>query len=192
MPVTINGDGTITGLSVGGLGSGVVNTASIASNAVTSPKLASGVGGKILQVVEGSTTSEATSSSTSLIDSNLTASITPTAASSKILVLVNQAYCPFRDSGSGVNGRLTLVRDSTTILDQTTSQDNSLGFTINNYNQFLRLGMRVPLFKLDSPNTTNSVTYKTQFCTIVTSNTGRVQCQRDGLVSTIELLEIAA
>ena len=27
MPVTINGDGSIAGLSVGGLGSGVVNTA---------------------------------------------------------------------------------------------------------------------------------------------------------------------
>ena len=52
MPVTINGNGSITGLSVGGLGSGVVNTAtlangsvdadSLASNAVTSAKLASG------------------------------------------------------------------------------------------------------------------------------------------------------
>ena len=30
MPVTINGDGSIAGLSVGGLGSGVVNTATIA------------------------------------------------------------------------------------------------------------------------------------------------------------------
>ena len=39
MPVTINGDGSITGLSVGGLGSGVVNDTSLASNAVTSVKL---------------------------------------------------------------------------------------------------------------------------------------------------------
>ena len=33
MPVTINGDGSITGLSVGGLGSGVVNTATLANGA---------------------------------------------------------------------------------------------------------------------------------------------------------------
>ena len=39
MPVTINGNGSITGLSVGGLGSGVVNDTTLASNAVTSVKL---------------------------------------------------------------------------------------------------------------------------------------------------------
>ena len=149
-------------------------------------------GGKILQVVEASTTSEATSSSTSLSDTNLSASITPSSTSSKILVLVNQAYCVFRDSGSSVNGRLVLLRDSTTIIDHTTSQDNVLGFTINNYSHFLRLGMRVPLFKLDSPNTTSSVTYKTQIATINTSATGRVQAQRDSMISTIELLEVSA
>tara|TARA_B100001287_G_C22513608_1_gene449417 strand:+ start:66 stop:773 length:708 start_codon:yes stop_codon:yes gene_type:complete len=40
MPVTINGDGSITGLSVGGLGSGVVNDTTLASNAVTNAKIA--------------------------------------------------------------------------------------------------------------------------------------------------------
>ena len=43
MPVTINGDGSITGLSVGGLGNGgVVDADSIAANAVTTAKIASG------------------------------------------------------------------------------------------------------------------------------------------------------
>ena len=42
MPVTINGDGSITGLSVGGLGNGgIVDADSLAANAVTSTKLAS-------------------------------------------------------------------------------------------------------------------------------------------------------
>ena len=45
MPVTINGDGSITGLSVGGLGSGVVNTASIADDAVTVDKASGSVKG---------------------------------------------------------------------------------------------------------------------------------------------------
>ena len=39
MPVTINGDGSIAGLSVGGLGSGVVNTATLANNAVNASKI---------------------------------------------------------------------------------------------------------------------------------------------------------
>ena len=40
MPVTINGNGSITGLSVGGLPNGTVNTDTLASNAVTSAKIA--------------------------------------------------------------------------------------------------------------------------------------------------------
>ena len=38
MPVTINGNGSISGLSVGGLGSGVVNTATLANGAATQAK----------------------------------------------------------------------------------------------------------------------------------------------------------
>ena len=60
MPVTINGNGSITGLSVGGLGSGVVNDATLASNAVTTTKIASGAisgatlpAGSIIQTVIG-------------------------------------------------------------------------------------------------------------------------------------------
>ena len=50
MPVTINGDGSITGLSVGGLGSGVVNEATIADGAVTQAKRNFATG-EVLQVV---------------------------------------------------------------------------------------------------------------------------------------------
>jgi len=42
MPITINGDGSITGLAVGGLPNGSVDADSLAANAVTSAKLASG------------------------------------------------------------------------------------------------------------------------------------------------------
>ncbi len=40
MPVTINGDGSITGLSVGGLPNGTVDADTLASNAVTTAKIA--------------------------------------------------------------------------------------------------------------------------------------------------------
>ena len=42
MPVTINGNGSITGLSVGGLPNGTVNADTLASNAVTTDKIANG------------------------------------------------------------------------------------------------------------------------------------------------------
>ena len=46
MPVIINGSGSVTGLSVGGLPDGTVDADTLASSAVTAAKLASGVGGK--------------------------------------------------------------------------------------------------------------------------------------------------
>ena len=47
MPITINGSGTITGVSVGGLPDGIVDTDMIANNAVTSAKstITSGLAG---------------------------------------------------------------------------------------------------------------------------------------------------
>ena len=49
MALSFAGNGTITGLSVGGLPDGTVDEGTLANNAVGSGKLASGVGGKLLQ-----------------------------------------------------------------------------------------------------------------------------------------------
>ena len=57
MAITINGDGTITGVSVGGLPDGIVDADMLATAAVTSAKIASGAGGQVLQVQYNSTTS---------------------------------------------------------------------------------------------------------------------------------------
>ena len=42
MPIAINGSGTVTGISVGGLPDGIVDTDMIAANAVTAPKIGNG------------------------------------------------------------------------------------------------------------------------------------------------------
>ena len=70
MPVTINGNGSITGLSVGGLPNGTVDADTLASNAVTSSKIAdlfsSGaitIGGMRIQT--GTVTTDSSASSTS-------------------------------------------------------------------------------------------------------------------------------
>ena len=54
MPVTINGDGSITGLSVGGLGAGVVNTATLADGAATQAKRTYAAG-EVVQVATTTT-----------------------------------------------------------------------------------------------------------------------------------------
>ena len=62
MPVTINGDGSITGLSVGGLGSGVVNTATLADGAATQSKRTF-ASGEIIQTISNTFNNEFTFSS---------------------------------------------------------------------------------------------------------------------------------
>ena len=51
--------------------------------------LPAGVGGKVLQVVHSSTSTSASTSATTLIDTGLSGTITPSSTSSKILVIVN-------------------------------------------------------------------------------------------------------
>ena len=84
MPVTINGDGSITGLSVGGLGSGVVNTATLADGAATGPKKGAG---STIQVVQATKTDAfSTTSFSSWTDIGPQGSITATKANNKIMV----------------------------------------------------------------------------------------------------------
>ena len=89
MPVTINGNGSITGLSVGGLGSGVVNNATLANGAASGSKLTMPSGSVIQTKVvtyDNATGGIATSGDTLTTVSQLALSITPTAANSKFFL----------------------------------------------------------------------------------------------------------
>jgi hypothetical protein len=94
MPVTINGSGSIAGLSVGGLGNGgIVDADSIASNAVTSAKLASGAisastlpAGSIVQVQFTTSTAGKGTSGSGQHASGLVTTLTPARAGSKFFV----------------------------------------------------------------------------------------------------------
>jgi hypothetical protein len=85
MPVTINGDGSIAGLSVGGLGSGVVNTATLASNAITSAIQPAGSVIQVNQTVKTDTFST-TSFTNTWVDIGPQGSITAIKAGNKIMV----------------------------------------------------------------------------------------------------------
>ncbi len=72
-------------------------------------------GGKVLQVVQGTTQTAASTTSASYSDTNLTATITPSSASSKILVMVMQAM-KSAASGAASNGFfIKLFRGATAI-----------------------------------------------------------------------------
>jgi hypothetical protein len=96
MAITIDGTaGTIAGVAVGGLPDGIVDGDMLAANAVTTGKildatiasgdLASGVGGKTLQIVESTTDSQVSANAESWTDL-LTLSITPVSSSSQLYV----------------------------------------------------------------------------------------------------------
>jgi hypothetical protein len=143
-------------------------------------------GGKVLQVVNATYATETTVSSSTFIDSGLTATITPTASNSKILVLTQQL---FRNSGGGVNcrnGRVKLLRGATVIWD-TGLNDIGIYAGGNGANDI----QAIALFNftyMDSPATTSATTYKTQLATGEDTNRANLQ----NTTSSIILLEIGA
>ena len=170
MAIQINGNGTITGISVGGLPNGIVDTDMIAANAVSSAKLASGTGGKILQVVSSNMDQTYSSNSTSYTSIGLNATITPASTSSKILVLMDLIfggtvnsynYGRILRTPSGGSGTAIAIGE-----DRTSSYSNSerASFTMvclnNNNAQFKNWHATVNF--LDSPNTTAATTYAVQ------------------------------
>lgn len=108
--------------------------------------------GNVLQVVQTTTTSRVTTTSTSYVDaSGYTASITPSSSSSKVLVVCNL----FHGSTSASGIWLKLLRDSTSISD-------AVGYTGGPSNAAY-MTQCTAITHLDSPSTTSSVTYKIQF-----------------------------
>jgi len=119
--------------------------------------------GKVLQVVQGSTTSSVSSTSSSYADTNLSASITPSSSSNKILVLVNQLIYHDNNDGADENyGLLKILRGSTAIFTTPSSSDLRITAEAASNNE-LRFGNRVSFDVLDTPSTTSATTYKTQF-----------------------------
>ena len=146
----------------------------------------SGGGGKVLQVVQGTTSTDMTTTSTTYADTNLTASITPSLATSKVLVLVSQ-QCYVSGSGTSENAaKYRLVRAATTILDY-----NNEFIKAKSGSGTAELGLNIGISYLDSPATTSSTTYKTMGAS---ATSGRnVQFQQSNLFpSSIVLLEIGA
>jgi hypothetical protein len=137
-------------------------------------------GGKVLQVVQGVTSTRVDNSTTTFADTNMTATITPSAATSKILVFVATSY--FKTNGNVDNGmQLRLMRDTTAI-----STTDSLGYTATT----LQNGGSAAMNFLDTPSATSATTYKVEFRNITAAafvgvNTGNTN-------GTIILMEIGA
>jgi hypothetical protein len=143
--------------------------------------------GKILQVVTATGTTDTTISTTTFADCNLSATITPTSATSTIMVLFSLTFDIYRASNAASFG-LNLVRASTDIW--TTGIDQ---FTIGASGPTAMQLMGVATVNyVDSPATTSATTYKVQGAINNTANSQRLLCNNGSQVSTITLMEIGA
>lgn len=144
-------------------------------------------GGKVLQVVQGTTQTAASTTSSSYTDTNLTATITPSSSSSKVLVMVMMAM-KSAASGAASNGFfLKLFRGATAITGETSANYNFFYLSTGNPVTYDQRTL-VPIHYLDSPATTSATTYKTQQA----NYSGTTTAQYDGTMSTIILMEIGA
>ena len=174
MSIVINGSGTISGISVGGLPDSIVDAGTLATNSVDSAELIDGAvddshmaamaasklsgtvaaarmpAGSTIQVVQTVfTTFTQITNTSSYVATGLSGSITPQFSSSKILVNISHNINTNRTAAQAIQCRLQ--RGSTVIraYDQVcTSSDSNTG------------GMYSLVF-LDSPNTTSSIAYTT-------------------------------
>jgi len=145
-------------------------------------------GGKVLQVVSATNTTSKNITSSTYTDTNLTATITPTLNTSKILVLITQQFTMYQSAtNASVYASIQIVRDSTAVytnsIEALASNNVSAGQTAVNYSGI------VSAHYLDSPATTSATTYKTQ---ANRQTAGYINLQTDSSMSTIILMEIGA
>jgi hypothetical protein len=136
---------------------------------------------KILQVVNAATNTTASSSSDIYADTNLTATITPSSATSKVLIFVNQAGCGKGAGTSTTQLALKLQRNGADLLTF------EYGAGYNNTSSINHIGTCATTY-LDNPGTTSATTYKTVLSN--PANAASVFVQVNNCVSTITLMEV--
>ena len=190
MAIVINGSGTVTGISVGGLPDGIVDAGTLATNSVDSAELIDGSidtahiatdqitsailpAGSVLQVVQGTTATATASASTSYVSTSITATITPSSTSNKVLIFATSNL----ETNTGSEQAWFSIYDGSSDIVESYLKDLAGGSPV----------YPIALSKLDSPSTTSAVTYtvrmKATSSTIVT-NIGTS-------VGVITLMEIA-
>ena len=140
--------------------------------------------GSVLQVVTGTDSSAANITSTSFVDTGLSASITPSATSSKVLVICSMhtfVYAP----GDIPYAYLKLLRDSTSLTEfQSGTKGDAHESDNNSY-----LAAAPTVAYLDSPSSTSSLTYKTQ-AKYAGSGSGYITTANSGQTESLILIEI--
>ena len=146
-------------------------------------------GGKVLQVVQGNGFSNWSSNSTTWATTGVTAAITPSATSSKILVMVSITFS--FSSATRPRGGFRLHRDDDTIVAAISDE----GFHVHSLGSGGEYRAHMAFNYLDSPSATTAQDYWIEGRTDVGANTTSIT-GHDGSTwinpTTITLIEIGA
>jgi hypothetical protein len=156
-----------------------VGASQLADGAVTSAKLASGVGGKLLQVVTATDSTARTTTSTSFVTASNTLSVTltPASTSSKVFVIATGAIYI---AGGSTYAKATIYRGATNL--------GSADGMSNTYDGGDDNSSGMSLSILDSPNTTSATTYQVY---ILTNASSTAYLNVNGAKGSITAFEIA-
>ena len=111
--------------------------------------------GQVIQVIQGTGSGNVETTSTSFINyAASNTSITPTNSSSKILVLMEATVGPWQNNSQDAQQRQTIYRDGTQISRIVTTRLYDYG------GNGILSSVGTSINYLDSPNTTNAVTYQ--------------------------------
>ena len=175
------GSGTYDNLPIGTTAQVLTADTTVSPYKVKWATPAAGGGGKLLQLVSATYSTETDLSTTTYTDSGLTATITPTSATSKIYVQITAPF--FKNASNAANGvKYRILRGASAIATWPES-DLATGTATTNSGTF-------GLLYVDSPATTSATTYKLQFANV--SATSFVRICSGGSLATIQLLEIGA
>jgi hypothetical protein len=142
--------------------------------------------GAVLQVVQSTYSTPVTITGSTYTDTGLSATITPTSSTSKILVFVSQ---PYRHNSTSTGGAIIILRNTTQINQVVADATGPYTF----YNGTMDIFINYATQFLDSPGTTSAITYKTQARPYLSA--GSFYLQASGTVtnsqSVMTLMEIA-
>jgi hypothetical protein len=187
-PMTTTGDTIYSSSGSTPARLGIGTTGQVLTVAAGVPSWATpAAGGKVLQVVSATSTTTTTTTSATYTDATgITATITPSAATSKILVLISVNAQIVRSASTEVSASAKVLRGATDIW---TSAAYGL-INLEGASGNLSLIGNQSISYLDAPSSTSALTYKLQ----VAENTasGSLIINNGNTPSTITVMEIGA